>query len=115
MDLKSGVVLFVGDGKGSDALDPFWPRLKASGATVKAVAIDMSIAYVSAVQHHLPEAAIVIDRFHITKLLNDKIAQLRRQLFHQISSPPDAYGAVGVDGEMRIQCRRTHDWSCLVD
>jgi transposase len=89
MDLKSGVVLFVGDGKGSDALDAFWPKLKASKAMVKAVAIDMSIAYVSAVQHHLPEAAIVIDRFHITKLLNDNIAQLRRQLFHQLTDESD--------------------------
>ena len=26
LDLKSGAVVFVGDGKGAEALEPFWPR-----------------------------------------------------------------------------------------
>ncbi len=32
MDLKSGAVIFVGDGKGADALKPFWRKLKRSRA-----------------------------------------------------------------------------------
>ena len=32
MDLGSGAVVFVGDGKGADALKPFWKRLRPSGA-----------------------------------------------------------------------------------
>lgn len=42
MDLDSGAVKFVGDGKGADALKPFWKRLRPSGAKVEAVAMDMS-------------------------------------------------------------------------
>ena len=30
MDLDSGAVVFVGDGKGADALKPFWKRLRGS-------------------------------------------------------------------------------------
>lgn len=83
LDLESGAVVFVGDGKGADALRPFWKRLKASHAKVEAVAIDMSAAYYQAVTDHLPDAAIVFDWFHIVKLLNDKLSQLRRDLYRE--------------------------------
>ena len=68
LDLESGTVIFFGDGKGSDALLPFWKRLNRSGARVQAVAIDMSTAYIEAVRSHLPDAAIVFDHFHVIKL-----------------------------------------------
>lgn len=83
MDLRSGVVVFVGDGKGAEALEPFWRRLRASKARVEAVAIDMSPAYIRAVRENLPGAATVFDRFHIVKLFNDKLSDLRRSLFRE--------------------------------
>ena len=84
MDLESGVVVHVGQGKGGDALTPFWKRLRASHAKVEAVATDMSPAYIEAVTTHLPEATLVFDRFHVIKLYNDKLSDLRRSLFHQL-------------------------------
>jgi transposase len=48
MDLESGAVVFVGDGKGADALKTFWKRLRPSPAEIKAVAMDMSVAYCGA-------------------------------------------------------------------
>ncbi len=87
MDLESGAVVFVGDGKGADALKPFWRRLKASHAKVEAVAMDMSVAYYQAVTDHLPDAAVVFDWFHIVKLLNDKLSQLRRDLYREATDP----------------------------
>jgi transposase len=89
LDLRTGAVVFVGDGKGADSLQPFWRRLKASRAQVEAVAIDMSPAYIRAVKDQLPTAAIVFDRFHIIKLFNDRLSDFRRQLFHQIRSLQD--------------------------
>ena len=83
MDLESGAVVFVGDGKGADALKPFWRSLKASHAHVEAVAIDMSAAYYGAVCDNLPDAAVVFDWFHIVKLLNEKLSELRRQLYRE--------------------------------
>ena len=49
LNLDNGAVVFVGEGKGADALEPFWRRLKASRARIQAVAMDMSQAYISAV------------------------------------------------------------------
>lgn len=60
---------WVGNGKGVDALDPFWKKLGSYSAKVKAVAMDMSSAYIIAVLEHLPRATIVFDYFHFTTLL----------------------------------------------
>ena len=85
MDLDSGVVKFVGDGKGADALKPFWKRLRSSGAKVVAVAMDMSAGYRGAVSTELPKAKIVFDHFHVIKLFNDKLSNFRRALYHEVT------------------------------
>lgn len=84
MDLASGAVVHVGKGKGGDALKPFWKRLRASGAKIEAVATDMSPAYIEAVMTHLPHATLVFDRFHVIKLYNEKLSDLRRDLHRQL-------------------------------
>jgi transposase len=83
LDLDSGAVVFVGDGKGADALKPFWKRLRSSKAKIEAVAMDMSKAYRGAVSTHLHEATIVFDRFHVMKLFNEKLSDLRRALYRE--------------------------------
>jgi transposase len=83
LDLESGAVVFVGDGKGGDALKPFWRRLRRCKARIAAVAMDMSPAYRDAVSAHLPEAVIVFDHFHVIKLFNDRLSDLRRSLYHE--------------------------------
>jgi transposase len=83
MDLDSGAVVFVGDGKGADALKPFWKRLRPSKARIGAVAMDMSAAYRGAVSAHLRDAKIVFDHFHVIKLFNDKLSDLRRAVYRE--------------------------------
>ncbi len=85
MDLKSGAVVHVDRGKGGDALKPFWRRLRASHAKIEAVATDMSPAYIDAVTTYLPNAILVFDRFHVIKLYNEKLSNLRRALYHQLA------------------------------
>jgi transposase len=86
LDLSTGAVVFVGDGKGAEALEPFWKRLKRSKARVEAIAIDMSPAYISAVAEKLPQASIVFDHFHVIKLYNERLSEFRRQLYHQVTT-----------------------------
>ena len=83
LDLQSGAILFVGEGKKAESLRPFWRRLRAARAKVQAVAIDMSPAYLSAVEKHLPQATVVFDRFHVVKLMNEKLTKLRRELYRE--------------------------------
>jgi transposase len=87
LDLDSGAVIFVGQGKGQKALQPFWRRLNASGTKVRAVATDLSPAYIAAVLQHLPAARLVFDRFHVVKLFNEKLTKLRRQLYREAQGP----------------------------
>jgi transposase len=84
LDLESGAVVFVGDGRGTASLEPFWKRLRSSGAKVQAVATDMSPAYTLAVHDNLPKAVHVFDRFHVMKLFNEQLADLRREVQRSI-------------------------------
>ncbi|WP_419786521.1 ISL3 family transposase [Pseudodesulfovibrio sp.] len=87
MDLESGAVVFVGEGRSMDSLAPFWKRLKRTKANIQAVATDMNAGYINAVRENLKDAALVFDRFHVVKLMNEKITQIRRQLFRGITFP----------------------------
>jgi transposase len=86
LNLLSGAVVFVGDGKGADALEPFWKRLRRARAKIVAVATDMSPAYTRAVRDHLPQATHVFDHFHVIKLVNDKLSDLRRELYRELTT-----------------------------
>jgi len=87
LDLDSGAVVFVGKGKGADSLDDFWKKLRASHAHVAAVATDMSPAYILAVAQNLPKALHVFDRFHVVKLFNDRLSDLRREVQREAEGP----------------------------
>ena len=86
IDQETGRIVWVGRGRAGDALHGFWRRLKASGAKIEAVAMDMSRAYAAAVARHLPNALIVFDRFHVMKLMNEKLDDLRRELVREAQS-----------------------------
>jgi len=86
LDLHTGAVVFVGDGKGAAALVPFWRQVRRAHAKIKAVATDMSKAYIRAVRDHLPHAVHVFDHFHVIKLFNEKLSAFRRELYHQAQS-----------------------------
>ena len=87
IDLDSGRILWVARGRGGDALTKFWRALRKAKARVKAVACDMSAAYWSAVLKNLPEADLVFDRFHLVKLVNEKLDELRRALVREAVGP----------------------------
>jgi transposase len=83
LDLDSGAVVFVSEGKNAESLLPFWRRLRSSHAKIKAVAMDMSAAYISAVRDYLPRAQIVFDHFHVIQLMNEKLSDLRREMYRE--------------------------------
>jgi len=89
LDLKTGAVVHVGDGRGASALEPFWQRIERQGVKLKAIAIDMSPAYYAAVRENQPQAEVVFDHFHVIKLYNEKLSDLRRDLYREASGPLD--------------------------
>ena len=87
IDRDTGQIVWVAKGRGGEALRPFWRALRLSRAQIEAVAMDMSAAYWAAVMEPLPEAAIVFDRFHIIKLMNEKLDHLRREMVNEATGP----------------------------
>lgn len=87
LDLDSGAVVYVAEGKGADSLRVFFKRLRASHARIHAVATDMSPAYTAAVRDNLPRAIHVFDRFHVVKLFNEKFSLFRTQLQREAEGP----------------------------
>ena len=87
IDLEDGRILWGKPGRGGAALQGLWPRLRRAKTKIKAVATDMSAAYWSAVLDHLPDAALVFDKFHVIKLMNERLDDLRRQMVREAEGP----------------------------
>jgi len=87
LDLESGRIVWVSRGRGQAALQGFWRRLRKSKAKIEAVAMDMSGAYWAAVLAALPKVKVVFDRFHIIKLMNEKLDDLRRAMVREAEGP----------------------------
>ena len=81
VDLGSGRVLYVGDGKGADALTKFWRKVKRKDIKIKHVATDLSAAFIASVMENCPEAVHVFDHFHVVKLMNEKLDDIRRKVY----------------------------------
>lgn len=54
-------------------------KLKRKAVSLKAIAMDMSGPYKSAATEFIPHADIVFDRFHVMKLMNKAIDEIRRE------------------------------------
>lgn len=80
-DLERHCVLWVGEGKGRSTIDTFFTEVLSKGQRSRIVAAssDMSNAYMGAIKEHLPNAVLVLDRFHIMKSLNDAVDQVRKE------------------------------------
>lgn len=83
VDLLRGEVLHVGDGKGREALKPFWDRVKRENIKFEAVATDLSPAFIASVMDNAPNTALVFDHFHVIKLMNTALDKLRRDVYNQ--------------------------------
>jgi len=81
VDADTGRVLGVVDGRDSAGVGTW---LAARSATwreaVEVVAIDPSAAFRKALREHLPAAAVSVDPFHLVKLANDMLTQVRQRV-----------------------------------
>ena len=78
-DLDTGAVLFVGEGKGVEALEPFSKSLGRAHADIEFVAMDLGRPFQKWAEENLRGACIVHDHFHVMKLMNDKLNAVRRR------------------------------------
>ena len=78
-DLLSGRIVWAAEGKSAATLLRFFEDLgDARCAALAVVTMDMSEAYITAVQQQLPTAQIVFDRFHVQQLVSKALDDTRR-------------------------------------
>jgi transposase len=79
VDHRRGHVVWAQPGKNADTLKAFFDELGTERcAKLEAVTIDMSGAYIKAVTECSPQAQIVFDRFHVQRLVQDAVDEVRR-------------------------------------
>ena len=83
MDFDTGRIIHVGDGKGKDALEGFWKKVKRNKVEIKTVTSDLSAAFIASVMENAPNAIHVYDKFHVTKLVNEAVDDVRREVYSQ--------------------------------
>lgn len=84
VDLQTGRILHAVKGTSKEVITPFLKRLKKKARHLKAIAMDMSVSYTSAVSEILPDVPVVFDRYHIMALMNKQLDDLRRQLHRSL-------------------------------
>ncbi|TAK93909.1 ISL3 family transposase [Patescibacteria group bacterium] len=81
-DMDESQLLFATQGKDKETVDAFAKDLTAHKGRPKSVlqvCCDMSPAFISGVKAQFPDAEITFDRFHIMKIVNDAVDQVRRE------------------------------------
>jgi transposase len=91
-DLDRGNVLHVADDRKAESLEGYYRSLtNEQRAGIQAVAMDMHDPYVKATRDQVPDAdrKIVYDKFHIAKLLNQAVDQVRKQEHQELTAEGD--------------------------
>ena len=83
VNLMNGKVVHIGDGKGKEALAGFWKKVRKAGVAIKAVATDLSAAFIASVMENIPQATLVFDHFHVVKLMNETLDGVRRSAYRE--------------------------------
>ena len=81
VDLERARVLFATEGRDASTFGRFRLDLLAHRAKpeqIEEFCMDMSAAYFNGAQHDFPLADVVFDKFHVMKLVNDAVDQVRR-------------------------------------
>lgn len=82
VDLKERKVIFITRGKSNQTVKDFVADLEGhhgKAISIKHVCCDMSPAFIKGITENLPFADITFDKFHIVKLLNEAIDQIRKE------------------------------------
>ena len=87
-DHQTGKVVWAREGKNAATLHAFFAELGPERcAKLSNVTLDMSQAYIAAVKANAPQAEIVFDRFHVQRLAQDALDEVRRALVAKHAEP----------------------------
>jgi len=81
VDIIEKRTIYVTEGKDHTVIQNFVSDLVAHGGepdNIEQVSCDMSPAFIKGVEDNLPNAAVVFDRFHVSKVINEAVDKVRK-------------------------------------
>jgi len=79
-DIDGSRVLEVSQGRDQEAANKLWDSIPPEQRDkIEAVAVDMWRAFIGSAKQNAKNAAIVFDRFHVSKHLNEAVDRVRRK------------------------------------
>ena len=116
-DMDNRSVVHVTQGKGADTITAIRAHLQAKGSPpegIEQVCIDLSPAFISGVSTEFPNAKITFDRFHVKKLLNKAMDQVRlkeRRIHHALKGHKYTF----LKGDKRLSQKRKAEREDLLE
>jgi transposase len=113
-DLDQHQVIFATEGKDAGTIEAFKADLILHGGDPKAVeefCCDMSPAYISGITEHFPHAELTFDKYHVLKIINEAVDEVRRQ---EQRERPELSGSryawlTNPENQTRAQAARIHE------
>ena len=81
VDIEEKRTIFVTEGKDHTVIQAFVSDLVAHGGqpdNIEQGSCDMSPAFIKGVEANLPNASVVFDRFHVSKVINEAVDKVRK-------------------------------------
>jgi len=81
-DIDQRRVLFATEGKNKETITKLKEHLAVKGVSpeeIENISIDMSPSFISGILEEFPKSSIVFDKFHIVKLLNEAMNDVRKK------------------------------------
>lgn len=117
---RDGRVVWASEGRSAATLEAFFDELGEEGtAQLRAISCDMGAGYHKAIEARAPHADLCLDPFHVIKLANAALDEVRRAAWNQLrrATRPEK-GPLGRDRRRRPtpdrQLKRTR-WALLKD
>lgn len=90
-DHRSGDPVWIGEGRSQQTVSGFFDELGPERSQkLKVVSMDMCAPYIAEVKERAPQAQICFDPFHVVKLANEAVHDLRRTEARERKGTPEA-------------------------
>jgi transposase len=78
VDHQTGAIVWCASGRNAQTLQGFFDELGERKQTIRAVSIDMAGGYEKAIRTSVPQAEVCFDSFHVVRLAQRAVDQVRR-------------------------------------
>lgn len=82
VDMDTKRVMFATEGKGAEVLQVlqrFLEQKKIDSSQIQEFCCDMSPSFITGIEKHFPEAHITFDKFHVMKMVNEAVDEVRKE------------------------------------